>query len=430
MSAVAPSLQRTTFETSRLLEFFTEKELTMQIGHDQRLWPLALVKELVDNALDACDLAGIAPKIIVTVEPDAVSVLDNGPGLPERTLERSLDYLVRVSDKAFYVSPTRGQLGNALKCVWAAPYVVDGEHGRVEVRTAGRCHVIDVTLDRIAQEPVLDHTMHEDGIVKTGTLVTLHWPEIASLLATYAMVNPHATFTLRLRDREHTWDCTDAGWTKWRPDTPTSPHWYSIERLRDLIAAYISEERRSDRPAPRTVREFIAEFNGLSGSLKPKAVAEAAGLARARLTDLVVGGDVDLGKVTVLLRAMQAAARPVKPAALGLIGETHITQRLIAHWGVEPESIRYKKTLDLDDDGTPFALETAFGILRDGCEGLGRRIVAGVNWSASIRLPFARMPFLMTEARADAHDLIVLVAHLAQPSARFTDRGKGVLGHV
>ncbi len=28
------SLERATFETSRLLEFFTEKELTMQIG-----WP-------------------------------------------------------------------------------------------------------------------------------------------------------------------------------------------------------------------------------------------------------------------------------------------------------------------------------------------------------------------------------------------------------
>ena len=42
----------------------------------------------------------------------------------ETTLERSLDYLVRVSDKAHYVSPSRGQLGNALKCVWAAPYVM------------------------------------------------------------------------------------------------------------------------------------------------------------------------------------------------------------------------------------------------------------------------------------------------------------------
>ena len=119
MAATAPSrngavLSRATFETSRLLEFFTEKELTMQIGHPRRLWPLALVKELIDNALDACETADIAPEITVTIEPGAITVQDNGPGLPVATLERSLDYLVRVSDKTHYASPTRGQLGNAV----------------------------------------------------------------------------------------------------------------------------------------------------------------------------------------------------------------------------------------------------------------------------------------------------------------------------
>ncbi len=127
------TLHRTTFATSRLLEFFTPKELTMQIGHPQRLWPLALLKEVIDNALDACESADTAPQVLVTVQPDALTVEDNGPGLPATTLARSLDYLIRVSDKAHYVSPTRGQLGNALKCVWAASYVAHGEHGQVEV---------------------------------------------------------------------------------------------------------------------------------------------------------------------------------------------------------------------------------------------------------------------------------------------------------
>jgi DNA topoisomerase VI subunit B len=130
----------------------------MHIGFPKELWPLALLKELMDNALDACETRGIAPEIDVTLEPDAIRVGDNGPGLPAQTLERSLDYLVYVSDKSHYVSPTRGQLGNALKCVWAAPYVVDGTHGRVEVETGGVTHQIAVTLDRIAQQPVIHHT--------------------------------------------------------------------------------------------------------------------------------------------------------------------------------------------------------------------------------------------------------------------------------
>ena len=40
------ALQRETFVTSRLLDYFTPSELAMQIGHRSALWPLALGKEL------------------------------------------------------------------------------------------------------------------------------------------------------------------------------------------------------------------------------------------------------------------------------------------------------------------------------------------------------------------------------------------------
>jgi DNA topoisomerase VI subunit B len=166
MSAV-PVFERTTFETSRVLEFFSEKELTMQIGFPRHLWPIALLKELIDNALDACGMAGVAPEITVVVGQDFFAVHDNGPGLPAETLQRSLDYAVRVSDKSYYVSPTRGQLGNALKCVWAAPYVADGERGYVEVTARGVTHRIEVTVDRIAQQPNVRYTT-PSGLYKTA----------------------------------------------------------------------------------------------------------------------------------------------------------------------------------------------------------------------------------------------------------------------
>ena len=98
---------------------------------------MVLVKELIDNALDACEATGAPPIITVKLEADAITVADNGPGLPANIIEKSLDYAIRISDKKGYVSPTRGQLGNALKCVWAAPFVVTGE-SLVEV-TAGGC---------------------------------------------------------------------------------------------------------------------------------------------------------------------------------------------------------------------------------------------------------------------------------------------------
>src|SRR5262245_60999391 len=168
--ATQADFRRTTFTTSRALEFFSEKELAMQIGFPLPMWPAALVKELTDNGLDACESAGRSPHIAIVVETDSVSVHDNGPGLPLATLEGSLDYDIRVSDKSHYVSPTRGQLGNALKCVWAAPFVASGgQGGWVEVISQGRRHRVEVDLDRIAQEVRLKPTTEEAAFVQNGT---------------------------------------------------------------------------------------------------------------------------------------------------------------------------------------------------------------------------------------------------------------------
>jgi len=178
------TLIRETFTIDRTLDFFSEKELQMQIGHPRNWWLVAMVKELIDNSLDACETAGILPEIEVTVEPDAVSVKDNGPGLPAKVIEQSLNYMIRVSDKSHYVSPTRGQLGNALKCLWAVPFVMNGDSGQIDVVTSGKHHRIEVGVDRIAQKPKLCHTIENDSFVKYGTFVKLHVPEIAKHTST------------------------------------------------------------------------------------------------------------------------------------------------------------------------------------------------------------------------------------------------------
>jgi hypothetical protein len=153
-------------------------------------------------------------------------------------------------------------------------------------------------------------------------------------------------------------------------------------------------------------------------------------MERARLVDLVSEGHVDLVKVGRLLSAMQAASRPIKPDALGQLGEKHLTRRLTESGHCQPESIRYRRVRDVDDDGLPFMLEMAFGVLTKEFEGWGRTVFAGVNWSASLALPFRTLPGLLGEVRASNTDPIVLLAHLAKPGAQFTDRGKGVLGDV
>jgi DNA topoisomerase VI subunit B len=422
------------------MEFFSVKELTMQIGHPMRLWPLALIRELIDNALDACEKARVSPTIRLVVEPDAVTVVDNGPGLPPEVLERSLDYAVRVSDKSHYVSPTRGQLGNALKCVWAAPFVADGASGQVEVVTHGERHLIDVTLNRLDQTPTLQHQRSPaDGLVRTGTSVRMRWPKIACfldgtqghdfynaarLLSACATFNPHAALELQTADGPGvSITPSTPSWQKWLPSRPTSPHWYTPESLRALIAAYIAAERTGAKP--KTVREFASEFCGLAGTAKQKQVVGAAGLANAALHDLVVNDDVDVQAVGRLLNAMVLATRPVKPQALGVIGEPHLTSSLIERWRCHRDSVRYKR-LTGEADGVPFVLEVALGVHARGREG-EREIIAGVNWSPALVCPFDDLTYQLGEMRVDEFDPVTVVVHLACPRLDFTDRGKGKL---
>jgi hypothetical protein len=48
-----PKLTRVAFRVSRLMEFCTRRELQNQTGHAMLDWALVVLKELVDNALDA-----------------------------------------------------------------------------------------------------------------------------------------------------------------------------------------------------------------------------------------------------------------------------------------------------------------------------------------------------------------------------------------
>jgi signal transduction histidine kinase len=82
------NLIRPVFTTSRLLEFCSVKELTAQTGHGPDEWRLVIVKELVDNALDACEEHGIAPEITIGIEADSLTVVDNGPGLQAEAITK------------------------------------------------------------------------------------------------------------------------------------------------------------------------------------------------------------------------------------------------------------------------------------------------------------------------------------------------------
>jgi DNA topoisomerase VI subunit B len=433
-----PRLSRTTFRTSRLLDFCSSKELIAQTGHKPGDWPLVLLKELLDNSLDACEDAGVAPQVAVTVDEGGVAVADNGPGIPPETVAGVLDFAIRVSSREAYVSPTRGAQGNALKTVLAMPFVLDGEQGRVEIAARGVRHGITLKVDRIRQEPVIGHERHDqDG--GTGTTVRVFWPDSArseladagerflQIADDYTFLNPHLDLRVSWYGEGTHVKATDPSWAKWLPGNPTSAHWYDLERFTRLAAAYIAHD--ADRGRGRTVREFVAEFDGLTGSAKQTRVLDETGLKRAALAGLAGDHEIDAAAAGRLLAAMKEHSRPVKPKRLGVFGEDNLRRRFEAT-GCQPESFTYKKR-EGETDGIPWVQETAFGY----CPGAkSRRLVTGVNWSPGILNPFRELgrfgrslDGVLQDRRVGPSEPVILLLHIACPRVEYTDRGKSAV---
>ncbi len=437
---MTPILERTTFKTSRLLEFCSEKELTNQLGHERDKWPPVILKELLDNALDACEETDIAPDIKVKVDASGITVADNGLGIPAKTIVGIIDYRIRVSSKEAYVAPDRGAQGNALKTLVAMPFVLgeDDEPGQVDITTEEGRHEIVFCMDPIRQEPKITRTVKIDDNVKNGTVFTIYWPKSASdiltsakdqflqLASDFTFLNPHLSLTLDWFGQVTKVKATAPNWKKWKPHDPTSPHWYSLEDFERLLAAYISYDQ--DRGTDRYVRDVVKEFRGLSGSSKQKSVLNISGMQRTRLSSLAGDDVVDHVAAARLLAAMKENSKGVRPSALGIIGKEHLRQRF-QESGADEETFHYKKLTDIDT-GVPAVVETAFALLKDKTE--RRRIISGVNWSGAIGNPFRNLGAsyhdglnaLLEKQMAGSTEPVMFLLHCARARLQFKDRGK------
>ncbi len=438
-----PSLTRTTFTTKRAMDFCSERELVTQSGHAIHDWPLFVLKELVDNALDACEEACTAPEIKVVVGKDGIEVSDNGPGIPATTVKGVINFDVRISNREAYVAPDRGAQGNALKTIIAVPFVLSEDEHRGCVRITGRGvhHDIQMTVDPLRQKPVVSDDRTK--IANKASSVHVHWPDsprsklrdakarFLLIAEDFTFLNPHLTLTVQWFNEKHhhRFEATDQNWKKWTPRDPTCPHWYDVDHLERLITAYITHPHQRDR----TVREFVKEFRGLSSSAKLKKVLDATGFARTKLLDWIDGdsGSVDRKAVSVLLEAMRLHSKAVKPALLGIIGEDHLKKRF-AGLGCVMQSFNYRKVAKLGTDGSPSLIESAFAWCEKAEQ---RRLITGLNWSASIEDPFRRLTGAMGESLgavlsdryAGADQPIVLLMHVASPCVQWTDRAKSAV---
>jgi hypothetical protein len=400
-------LTRVAFKVSRLMEFCTKRELQNQTGHSVYDWPLVVLKELMDNALDACEEAEIAPVISIAVTPGSITIQDNGGGLATDTIESILDYTIRISSREAYTAPTRGAQGNALKTILAMGYVLDRERddadginndavGVTFIETRGVKHRIEFRADHVTNQPKITHTT-APSLIDVGTKITIKWPiklewaeqRFKQLAAAYVWFNPHLT----LRGTWHGEQfikvvATNPGWEKWRPRNPTSAHWYDRTRLQRYLSAHVARDRELGRH--RTVREFIAEFRRLSGTAVQRKVLEDLGCSHRSLAQFFGVDRVNRKGIAKLLAAMRKHSKPVDPKHLGIIGAEHLKERFLAAGG-NAETFKYEKRMGMTSEGIPYVIEFAFGLHESGLTqgaAVPRKFVTGANWSVGIHNPF------------------------------------------
>jgi DNA topoisomerase VI subunit B len=443
-----PKLTRVAFKVSRLMEFCSERELQNQTGHAVYDWPLVVGKELVDNALDACEEAEVAPEISISVDQETIIIQDNAGGIDTETIESILDYTIRVSSREAYVSPTRGAQGNALKTILAMGYVLDRKSGSdadaagiTIIETRGIRHQIEFRVDHVNNQPKIIHTTAESP-VRVGTKLTIKWPPVGlleyvkdrfkQLIEGYVWFNPHLTLRgVWSGDEFINVKATNLTWEKWRPRNPTSPHWYDASRLQRYLAAHVARDR--DLGQRRTVRAFLSEFRGLSGTAVQRKILEEVGCSYQSLAQFFGIDQVNRKGIAKLLAAMRKYSKPVAPKHLGVIGVEHLKERFLAAGG-NVDTFKYECRKGVNSD-IPYVVEFAFGLHQSGLSkdgvNVSRKFVTGANWSVGITNPFRSfgstgegLESTLTKVRTDARQPVICALHLASAHIQYADRGK------
>lgn len=155
----APAPRRTTAEAMAkkqreisVSEFFAKNRHLLGFDNPRKAL-LTCVKEAVDNALDACEEAGILPSIyvkLIQLAEDRFRVLvrDNGPGIVEKNIKNVFGKLLYGS-KFHRLRMSRGQQGIGISAAGMYGLMTTGKHVCIVSRTSPKkpAHYCELQID-------------------------------------------------------------------------------------------------------------------------------------------------------------------------------------------------------------------------------------------------------------------------------------------
>ncbi len=298
-------------------EFFAKNRHLLGFDNPRKAL-LTTVKEAVDNALDACEEAGILPMIEISVEQLGEThfkaiVQDNGPGIVKKQIPSIFGQLLYGS-RFHLLRMSRGQQGIGISAAGMYGLLTTGRPVRITSRTSPRAkaHYYELQIDTKQNRPDVIRDDQVNWDVTHGTRVEIELEaryqrgrqSVDDYLQQTAIANPHVTFIYHAPDgREETYQAS----VKVLPRIPKAirPHPHGIElgvlieMLQETKAKGLRQFliREFSRISPRVANQIIetsgvrknartASLNGEDAKAVYAAIQETKILAPA--TDCVV----------------------------------------------------------------------------------------------------------------------------------------------
>lgn len=441
-----------------VFDFIKREGLQKLSGVTAHEWDLYILKELLDNALDAdeADKNMEHPRIEAIViynranNNQSFSIeVKNQSNFPIENTQEIFDFSYRASDK-FFNYPSRGAQGNALKTILGMPYALnsfyfnnyDISHTPLIISHRHKYSTLKLKIDERQHKIKLiaeSKYFQEDDVVEDLTSIKVNVrrflqenprtiDELEDLAQAFAMFNPHAYFTFQFiilngDDNIHK-TYSFEGNPKWdgKYDQRQIPpiHWYTLSQFRELIFSWYRQKSSSAEYSISNV------FQLFGFAQHPQFT-----FSEDRQLSAIIDNNDELERLYIYIKSHQYIRKTIK---LGEIGKEQIKETCKSEIS-QPHLFFYRryKTSYLQEEH-PFVLEVA--LFSKNVE--KRSIKVGINHSQTYLDPFFAKKFKLPDSDEpvrglgkvlDHYDLhnntnTSLVIHLISPNLNYEDYGK------
>jgi len=348
-------------------EFFAKNRHLLGFDNPRKAL-LTTIKEAVDNALDACEEAGILPVIGIGIEQLGethfrVWVQDNGPGIVKNQIPNIFGKLLYGS-KFHRLRMSRGQQGIGISAAGMYGLLTTGKAVDIVSRTSKRAnaHHYELQIDTRKNKPVVIRDDIVEWDADHGTRVAIELEaryqrgrqSVDDYLSQTAIANPHVSLTYHAPDgRVEEYPSSVKDLPPVAREVRPHPHGVELgvllKMMQDSKSRRIQKFLTSEfsRVSPRVARAIL-ETAGVDAKRRPsrlngeaaKAIYQAIGAAKimAPATDCVVpiGEDKLIAGLKHVVDASFYTAVTRKPAVYR--GNPFIIEAAVAYGRPEPKA--------------------------------------------------------------------------------------------